>query len=50
MDTITLIPLMVRPNMYMTKLYVKPLSTNPTRRSNTQTIHRQIVDELFECV
>ena len=35
MDTITLIPLMVRPNMYMTKLYVKPLSTNPTRRSNT---------------
>ena len=27
-----------------------PLSTNPTKWSNTQTIRRQIADELFECV
>ena len=29
---------------------LSPLSGNPTKWSNTQTIRRQIVDELFECV
>ena len=29
---------------------INPLSANPTKWPNTQTIRRQIADELFECV
>ena len=29
---------------------VNPLSTNPTKWSNTQTMRRQFADELFECL
>ena len=29
---------------------INPLSVNPTKWSNTQTIRRQFTDELFECL
>ena len=29
---------------------INPLSANPEKWSNTQTIRRQFADELFECV
>ena len=38
--------------LYLKQKQVEPLSTNPTKWSNTlkQTIRWQIADELFECV
>ena len=35
---------------YRQVLYLNPSSVNPTKWSNTETIRRQIADELFECV
>ena len=34
----------------ISQVFLNPLNTNPTKWSNTQTIRRQIIDELFKCV
>ena len=35
---------------FLRAVILNPLSANITKWSNTQTIHRQFADELFECV
>ena len=39
-----------RKNQKKITLFFNPLNANPTKWPNTQTIHWQIADELFECV